>query len=166
MHNLFITFITFLYMFRATLCSSSGGFTVYIQHLVLCMSLFLGDRSVHRQLEEGVPYVKLYRKTPKYLYPKLNGYGDIGQRKLWTSLVSAYCTLSVTSYSAYLRDGARLLQLHSYVIARYSWATLAVSAVYSSWKSVEKYDTCASVFVVLFNGFMSLTSYFDEKYRY
>jgi len=29
---LFITFITFLYMFRATLCSSSGGFIVYIQH--------------------------------------------------------------------------------------------------------------------------------------
>ena len=39
----------------------------------------------------GVPYVKLYRKTPKHLYPKFNGYGDIGQRKVWTSLVSAYC---------------------------------------------------------------------------
>jgi len=52
MHHFFITFITFLYMFRAPLCSSSGGFIVYIQHLVRCMSLFLGDRSVHRQLEE------------------------------------------------------------------------------------------------------------------
>ena len=30
---------------------------------------------------------------------------------------------------------------------------------------MDKYDTCASVFVLLFNGFMSLTSYFDEKYR-
>ena len=30
-------------------------------------------------------------KTPKHLYPKFNGYGDIGQRKVWTSLVSAYC---------------------------------------------------------------------------
>ena len=49
MHHLFITFITFLYMFRVTLCSSSGGFTVHIQLLVLCMSLFFGDRSVHRQ---------------------------------------------------------------------------------------------------------------------
>ena len=29
---------------------------------------------------------------PKHLYPKLNGYRDIGQRKEWTSLVSAYCT--------------------------------------------------------------------------
>jgi len=59
-------------------------------------------------------------KTPKHLYPKFNGYGDIGQRKVWTSLVSAYCILPVTSYSAYLGDGPRLLLLHSYVIARYS----------------------------------------------
>ena len=38
--------------------------------------------------------------------------------------------------------------------------------VYSGWKSKDNYDTCASVFVVLFNGFMSLTSYFDVMYRY
>ena len=30
---------------------------------------------------------------------------------------------------------------------------------------MDNYDTCASVFVVLFNGFMSLTSYFDVMYR-
>ena len=30
-------------------------------------------------LREGVPYVKLYRKNPKHLYPKLNGLGDNGQ---------------------------------------------------------------------------------------
>jgi hypothetical protein len=34
------------------------------------------------KLREGVPYVKLYRYKPKYLYPKLNGYGDNGQRSL------------------------------------------------------------------------------------
>ena len=50
MHHLFIILIIFFYMFRATRCSSSGGFIVYIQHLVLCMSLFLGDHSVHRQI--------------------------------------------------------------------------------------------------------------------
>jgi hypothetical protein len=38
--------------------------------------------------------------------------------------------------------------------------------VYSGWKSMGNYDTCASVFVVLLNGFMSLTSYFDVMYRY
>jgi hypothetical protein len=33
-------------------------------------------------LREGVPYLKLYRYNPKYLYPKLNGYGDNGKRSL------------------------------------------------------------------------------------
>ena len=36
---------------------------------------------------------------------------------------------------------------------------------YSGWKLMDNYDTCASVFVVLFNGFMSLTSYFYVMYR-
>ena len=39
-------------------------------------------------LRESVSYVKLYRYNPKHLYPKLNGYGDNGQRilKLWQLL--------------------------------------------------------------------------------
>ena len=36
----------------------------------------------------------------------------------------------------------------------------------AGWKSMDSYDTCARVFVALFNGFMSLTSYFDVMYRY
>ena len=51
-------------------------------------------------LRESVPYVKLYRYNPKHLYPKLNGYGDNGQRKVWASGASTYCTPSVTSYSS------------------------------------------------------------------
>ena len=51
-------------------------------------------------LRESVPYVKLYRYNPKHLYPKLNGYGDNGQRKVWAPGVSTYCTPSVTSYSS------------------------------------------------------------------
>ena len=39
-------------------------------------------------------------------------------------------------------------------------------AVYSGWKLLDNYDAFASDFVVLFNGFMSLTSYFDVMYRY
>jgi len=40
------------------------------------------------KLRESVPYVKLYRYNPKHLYPKLNVYGDNGQRilKLWQLL--------------------------------------------------------------------------------
>ena len=33
------------------------------------------------KLREGVPYVNVYRYNPKHLYPKLNGYGDNGQKK-------------------------------------------------------------------------------------
>jgi hypothetical protein len=31
---------------------------------------------------EGVPYVKIYQYNPKHPYPKLNGYGDNGQKSL------------------------------------------------------------------------------------
>jgi len=34
------------------------------------------------KLRESVPYVKLYRYNSKHVYPKLNGYGDNGQRSL------------------------------------------------------------------------------------
>jgi hypothetical protein len=34
------------------------------------------------KLRESVRYVKIYRYNPKHLYPKLNGYGDNGQRKV------------------------------------------------------------------------------------
>ena len=34
------------------------------------------------RFREGVPYVKVYRYNPKHLYPKLNVYGDNGQRSL------------------------------------------------------------------------------------
>ena len=39
-------------------------------------------------LRESVPNVKIHRYNPKHLYPKLNGYGDNGQRslKLWQLL--------------------------------------------------------------------------------
>ena len=31
---------------------------------------------------ENVPYVKVHRYNPKHLYPKLNGYGNNGERSL------------------------------------------------------------------------------------
>ena len=34
------------------------------------------------KFREGVPYVELHRYNPKHLYPKLNSYGDNGQRSL------------------------------------------------------------------------------------
>ena len=92
---------------------------------------------------------------------------------MWTSLVSVYCTLSVASYSAYLLDHNGMDALYFSSIPTLSldaaegpWLQNRCFGVYSGWKSVDNYDTCASVFVVLFNGFMSLTSYFDVMYRY
>ena len=38
--------------------------------------------------------------------------------------------------------------------------------MYSACNPKDNYDTITSVFLVQFNGFMSLTSYFDVKYRY
>ena len=45
------------------------------------------------RLQESVPYVKVYRYNPKHLYPKLNSYGDNGQRKVAASCGSIYCNL-------------------------------------------------------------------------
>jgi len=42
------------------------------------------------RLREIVPYVKVYRYNSKHLYPKLNGYGNIGQRKVGASCGSKY----------------------------------------------------------------------------
>jgi hypothetical protein len=55
--------LIFLYMFRAILCSSSGGSTVYTQHLVLYVSLFLCDRSVHKQLEDRLCTERSHKKS-------------------------------------------------------------------------------------------------------
>ena len=45
-------------------------------------------------------------------------------------------------------------------------SVLGIHVMYSAWNPKDNYDMSASVFVVQFNGFMSLTSYFDVKYRY
>jgi len=53
------------------------------------VSIYRVSQEERTKPREGVPYVKLYRYNPKHLYPKLNGYGDNGQRKAWTSCISA-----------------------------------------------------------------------------
>ena len=49
------------------------------------------------RLREGVPYVKVYRYNPKHLCPKLNRYGDNGQRKVWSSGRSTHWTCQLTT---------------------------------------------------------------------
>ena len=48
------------------------------------------------RLRESVPYVKVYWYNPKHLCPKLNGFGDNGQRKVWSSGGSTHCTCQLT----------------------------------------------------------------------
>jgi len=51
------------------------------------------------RLRDGVPYVKVYGCNPKHLCPKLNGYGDNGQRKVWSSCGSTHCSCQLTILS-------------------------------------------------------------------
>ena len=44
----------------------------------------------------GLERVKIYQYNPKHLYPKLNGYRDNDQRKVWTSVGSTHCTCQLT----------------------------------------------------------------------
>jgi hypothetical protein len=117
------------------------------------------------RLRECVPYVKVYRYNPKSLCPKLNCYGDNGQRKVWSSLgfqalyLSADSligveSLSVVSYYADSAHASRKLHMHflqGYVSAGQS------CVMYSAWNPKDNYDMSASVFLVQFNGFMPLT---------
>jgi hypothetical protein len=48
------------------------------------------------RLQKGVPYGKVYRYNPKKLCPKLNGYGDNGQRKVWPSCGSMHYSYQLT----------------------------------------------------------------------
>jgi len=56
----------------------------------LSLRLYRMSQEECARLQESVPYVKVYRYNPKHLYPKLNGYGDNGQRKEGASCGSKY----------------------------------------------------------------------------
>jgi hypothetical protein len=55
---------------------------------ILYIHIYRLSQEEGTKLREGVPYVKLYRKTPKHLYSNLNGLGDNGNWKLWASFGS------------------------------------------------------------------------------
>ena len=51
-------------------------------YVCVCVCIFRVSQEECARLRESVPYVKVYRYNSKHLYPKLNGYGDNGQRSL------------------------------------------------------------------------------------
>jgi len=70
--------------------------------MCICVYIYRVSKEECARLREGVPYAKLYQYNPKHLSPKLNGYGDNGQRKVWSSCGSTHCTcqLTISSMSA------------------------------------------------------------------
>jgi hypothetical protein len=68
--------------------------TLYYTHILM---LYRVSQEECARLREGVPYVKVYRYNPKHLCLKLNGYGDNGQRKVWSFGGSTHCTCQLTN---------------------------------------------------------------------
>ena len=68
-------------------CEGYAYIYIYIHihtyiHTYTYIDIYRVSQEECARLREGVPYVKVYRYNPKHLYPKLNGYGDNGQRSL------------------------------------------------------------------------------------
>ena len=59
-----------------------NSFNVYLVINKSLIPIYRVSQEESARLRESVPYVKVYRYNPKHLYPKLNGYGDNGQRSL------------------------------------------------------------------------------------
>jgi len=71
---------------------------VYV-YMCICMYIYRMFQEECAGLRADVPYVKVYRDNPKHLCPKLNGYGDNGHRKVWSSYGSKHCTCLLTILS-------------------------------------------------------------------
>ena len=80
----------------------------YFMHICSCRSkpetllfdhIYRVSQEECARLREGVSYVKVHRYNPKHLCPKLNGYRDNGQRKVWSSGGSTHCTCQLTYLS-------------------------------------------------------------------
>ena len=68
------------------------------------MCIYTVSQEECARLRESVPYVKLYRYNPKHLYPKLNDYGDNGQRslKLWQLLLTYWLPNTYWNWQEYV----------------------------------------------------------------
>ena len=103
------------------------------------------------KLRESVPYVKIYRYIPKHLCPKLNGYGDKAREKCGIFAVPRTVPGS--------RDVIPIRCALSVLV--YSWLKSVLRCDCTCKVLGNPKDNCdvsESVFVVQFNGFMSLTS--------
>ena len=102
------------FLYFDNFCNISSGFCsqLHVQngtrHWIYIYIYIYTHTHTHRvsqeewaRLRESVPYVKVYWYNPKHPYPKLNGYGDNGQRKVRSSCGSKYCTCSADALSTW-----------------------------------------------------------------
>ena len=75
--------------------------------------------------------------------------------------LSDVTSLIVVSYdgnSAHASDKTHMYFLQGDDVVSHVTSLLGIHVMYSAWNPKDNYDVSASVFVVQFNGFMSLTS--------
>ena len=106
-------------------------YTLYIYIYRTCVYIYIYiyiyrvSQEECARLRESVPYIKVYRYNPKHLYPKFNRYGDNGQRKMWSSCGSTYCTCPADQSAgqvqyAFSQRRALLIQLCSRLIPKFA----------------------------------------------
>jgi hypothetical protein len=89
LHNIF----TSLSVLVSGLCTIYHScYFIFSRHLPRAWYLYRVSQKECARLWEGVSYVKVCRYNPKRQCPKLNGYGDNGERnlKLWHLLSTKY----------------------------------------------------------------------------
>ena len=91
-----------------------------------CCILYRVSQEECARLREGVPYVKVFRYNPKHLCPKLNGYGDNGQRKVWSSGGSTHCTCQLATLSMFVLECG-------FILWQFSSRSLQTVYVLTSW---------------------------------
>jgi hypothetical protein len=110
------------------------------------------------RLRQSVPYIKIYRYNPKHLCLKLNGYGDNGKRKVWSSCGPTHWTSHLTAFYLFDLDcSVNSVSVVSVAPAVHS-AILSQWVTYTAWNSKDSYDAASEIFVVRFTGVTSLTS--------
>ena len=74
------------------------------QYVCVIQQIYRASQEEWTNLRESVPYVELYRYNPKHVYPKLNGYGDNGQRslKLWQLLHTYWLPNTYSNWQKYV----------------------------------------------------------------
>ena len=89
----------FVYLYRCMyVYSFTSMYSCFYAYIYIYIHTYRVSQEERTKLREGVPYVKLYRYNPRHLCPKLNGYWDNGQIKLWTSFGSTNDSCQLVSF--------------------------------------------------------------------